>query len=163
MFRRVTHTPVCTLLLGLLVAIGCADQKRDPFSGTLAVDDIELPHVVKETGKPMLVTCDPLVAQRAFSQELRNHLRLVFMEPRIGMEHERPVDYATITMATLVEDIERVRAHLELEKAAVLGHSICGILALAYARHFPTNVSHVILIGTPPGWNSGMSAAAEYG
>jgi proline iminopeptidase len=143
------------------LAFGCDEREIGSSSGIVPVDGVELPYVVEGNGIPLLVTCDPGVAQRAFSLELRSHLRFVFMEPRVGIKHERHIDYTTITMDTLVDDIERVRTHLELENIAVLGHSICGILALEYARRYPTNVSHVIMIGTPPGWNPGMTAKTE--
>jgi proline iminopeptidase len=159
MSHRFTTSLFCLGVAAL--AFGCEEREIGSSSGIVPVDGIGLPYVVEGNGTPLLVTCDPEVAQRAFSLELRSHLKFVFMEPRVGIKHERRIDYTTITMDTLVDDIERVRTHLELENIAVLGHSICGILALEYARRYPTHVSHVIMIGTPPGWNRGMAAATE--
>jgi len=130
-------------------------------SSLAAVDGVELPYTVEGTGMPTLVTCDAVVAQRAFSQKLREHLQFVFMEPRVGLKYEQSVDYSAITMDTIVRDIERVREHLGLENIAVVGHSTCGILALEYARRYPENVSNVIMIGTPPGWTVDMTAASD--
>jgi proline iminopeptidase len=50
----------------------------------------------------------------------------------------------------LAEDLEAVRGDLGLERVAVLGHSINGVLAFEYARRCPATVSHVIAVGTSP-------------
>lgn len=154
------------LMCGLgaaVIAIGCSEQPIGPSSGVVSVNGAKLPYIVEGEGMPTLVTCDAVLAQRAFSSELRNHLRLVFMDPRVGVKHEHSFDYATITMDTLVDDIEHVRKHLQLERIAVVGHSICGTFALEYARRYPENVSHLIMIGTPPRFNAGLEAAsADY-
>jgi proline iminopeptidase len=143
------------------MAFGCSAQPARPLSGVVSVDGTLLPYIVEGEGMPTLVTCDTVPAQRAFSPELRNHLRLVFMDPRVGAKHEHSVDYASITMDTLVDDIEQIRVHLQLERIAVVGHSICGTFALEYARRYPDNVSHVIMIGTPPRVDAGLEAASE--
>lgn len=130
-------------------------------SSLVDVDGVELPCTVEGTGMPTLVTCDVVMAQRAFSQKLREHLQFVFMEPRVGLEYEQSVDYSTITMDTVVGDIERVREQLRLENIAVVGHSIGGILAFEYARRYPANVSHVVMIATPPGWTADTTAASD--
>jgi proline iminopeptidase len=70
---------------------------------------------------------------------------------------------ATMTMETVAQDYERLRAHLGLERIAMVGHSICGLFSLEYARAYPEHVSHVVMIGTPPGWNSSaMTISREY-
>ena len=44
-----------------------------------------------------------------------------------------------------------------------MGHSICGILAIEYAKAYPSHVSHVMMIGTPPGMPAGYgSMTAAY-
>ena len=43
-----------------------------------------------------------------------------------------------------------MRAALGVERLAVLGHSIVGMLAVEYARRRPETVSHAIMVGTPP-------------
>jgi proline iminopeptidase len=55
-----------------------------------------------------------------------------------------------LTFDVLANDLEAVRADLGLEKIAVLGHSILGVLAIEYGRRRPAGVSHVIAVGTPP-------------
>ena len=53
-------------------------------------------------------------------------------------------------MDTYVDDIEDIRKSLKLEKIGVLSHSGFGYLPLEYAIKYPDNISHAIVIGTPP-------------
>lgn len=47
------------------------------------------------------------------------------------------------------DDIDRLRAHLELDQCAIVAHSAGTRLAIAYAAGFPTRVKALVLI-TPP-------------
>ena len=51
------------------------------------------------------------------------------------------------TTPNLVEDIEKLRTHLELDKVILFGGSWGSTLALAYAETYPQNVSGIILRG----------------
>ena len=44
----------------------------------------------------------------------------------------------------MVEDIEQLRIHLQIEKWSILGHSFGGILASAYAAKYPDNIDRII-------------------
>ncbi len=55
-----------------------------------------------------------------------------------------------ITMATEVDDLDRVRQWFGLESIAVLGHSWGGLLAMEYAIRYPQRVSHLILMNSAP-------------
>jgi proline iminopeptidase len=57
---------------------------------------------------------------------------------------------ADLTFDVLAEDLDAVRAALDVPRVAVLGHSIVGMLAIEYARRRPAAVSHAIVVGTPP-------------
>ncbi len=58
-------------------------------------------------------------------------------------------DLDKFTLQTIVDDIEKVRTELKLEKIIILGHSIHGTIAFEYARSHPDKVTHVIMIGSP--------------
>lgn len=79
---------------------------------------------------------------------LSDRLRLVFVDLRGGGRSTG--DPADLSFDVLAEDLEAVRADLGVEKIAVLGHSIVGMLAIEYGRRRPDSVSHVITVGTPP-------------
>jgi len=79
---------------------------------------------------------------------LPDHLRLAFVELRgSGRSTGEP---AELTFDLLAEDLEAVRKDLGADRAAVLGHSILGVLAIEYGRRCPRTVSHVITAGAPP-------------
>ena len=59
-------------------------------------------------------------------------------------------DPGRVTMASEVEDLDRVRASARLTSTAVLGHSWGGLLALEYALAHPGRVSYLVLMNTAP-------------
>jgi proline iminopeptidase len=61
--------------------------------------------------------------------------------------HVRPTD---VTLASDLDDLDRVRRYFGVESAIVLGHSWGTVLALEYARRHPTHVSHLILMNPAP-------------
>jgi proline iminopeptidase len=64
---------------------------------------------------------------------------------------EPEADLATNTTAHLIQDIERLREHLGIERWLVLGGSWGSTLALAYAESFPERVTELILFGVTTG------------
>lgn len=55
------------------------------------------------------------------------------------------VDATTITIDAMVEDIEAIRTHLDINKWTVLGHSFGRMLASYYASKYPTPTNGLIL------------------
>jgi proline iminopeptidase len=53
----------------------------------------------------------------------------------------------------LIEDLELVRQHLDIDRWLVLGGSWGSTLALAYAERYPQRVSEIILFGVTSGRN----------
>jgi proline iminopeptidase len=51
----------------------------------------------------------------------------------------------------LLDDVERARQQLGLGRIVIMGHSDHSLMALEYAKKYPANVSHVVMIGTSPG------------
>lgn len=64
------------------------------------------------------------------------------------------VDLATNTTSSLLADIERLRAHLEIDRWLLLGGSWGSTLALAYAERHPALVSGMVLFGVTTGRHS---------
>ena len=67
----------------------------------------------------------------------------------------RPEDVA---LASDLADLDALRAHLNLESIALLGHSWGGLLAMEYAIRHPERVSHLILMNTAPASHRDMLA-----
>ena len=100
---------------------------------------------------------------RVFSQGLRKHLRLVFLDHRGFAPAPGTVDASAFALDKLVDDVERARRELGLGRIAVIGHSGHAFMALEYAKKYPANVSHVIMIGIAPDLSAASwLAAARY-
>jgi proline iminopeptidase len=82
--------------------------------------------------------------------------RVVLFDQR-GCGRSRPhassleTDLSTNTTADLIVDIERLRAHLEIDRWLVLGGSWGSGLALAYAEELPARVTALVLFGVVTG------------
>jgi proline iminopeptidase len=86
--------------------------------------------------------------ERQMPPQLSDRLKLVFVDLRgCGRSTGDPAD---MTFDGVAGDLEAVREDLGVERIAVLGHSILGVLAIEYGRRRPASVSHVITAGTPP-------------
>ena len=86
--------------------------------------------------------------EQLLPEALDDHLQLVFVDLRGGGQSTgNPED---LTFDLVANDLDAVRRALRVDRVAVLGHSILGVLAIEYARRRPSHVSHVIAVGTPP-------------
>ncbi len=114
------------------------------------VDGAELFYSTRGSGPPCLVPTAIGTApyERLTPPPLSDRLTLVYLDLRGGGQSTG--DAATLTFDVLAADFDAVRADLGVERLAVLGHSINGVLAIEYARRRPERVSHVIAAGTPP-------------
>lgn len=118
--------------------------------GSVSVDGATLRYVVEGSGTPTLVIGSAIYYPRTFSRRLRESLRMAFIDVRHFAENDPSLGPDGISLGTYTDDIETVRRHLGFERAAIIGHSHNGNLALEYAKRFPSVASHVVLIGSPP-------------
>ncbi len=159
-------------LVPAFVLAGCAPQadlpadesaKAGASSGFVTVNETKLPYFIEGKGIPCVVTFHATFLARALSPELRDYFQFIFADSRHLTTIAPEVDVSYVTMDTLVDDIEAVRKALGHDRIAVLGHSAPGLIALEYARKYPQQTSHVIMIGTPVYWNrEAEQAFAEY-
>jgi len=86
-------------------------------------------------------------------QQVALHRLVVFYDQR-GTGASRHVQKgASQDMDAQVADLEAVRAHLGLEKVALLGDSYGGMLVMAYASAHPQHVAKMVLSDSaPPAW-----------
>ena len=129
-------------------------EKPQAASGFVDVAGARLTYFIEGEGIPCITATDGLLMSRALSKQLRKHFRFIFFNSRVNVQHEKSFKIDSITMDTLVDNIEQVRKALDLDKICVLGHSIAGLLALEYARKYPMHTTHVIMHGTPPNFSS---------
>jgi pimeloyl-ACP methyl ester carboxylesterase len=86
--------------------------------------------------------------------------RLILLDPRGVGSSDDPVDPATLGVNRLVTDVERLRAHLGLDRMDLLAHSAGAILATLYAAAFPERLSALCLI-TPSLAAVGVSVTVD--
>ncbi len=73
---------------------------------------------------------------------------IAFEQRGTGRSRPEAFDPATLTLRTVVEDLEALRAHFQQERLLLLGHSWGGMLAMAYAAAHPDRVDRLILVGS---------------
>jgi len=74
--------------------------------------------------------------------------RLIFIDERGSGRSSKLEDVHGYTVENMVEDVEAVRVALGLGKITLLGHSVGGVLAQAYALKYQKNLTHLILAST---------------
>lgn len=71
---------------------------------------------------------------------------IAFEQRGTGRSRPQAFDAATLTLHTVVEDLEALRVQLQQERLCLLGHSWGGMLAMAYAAAHPDRVDRLILV-----------------
>lgn len=161
------------LLSVATTAASCSGTERPPDrttglrpardTGTVMSGGFGLRYIVEGTGIPTLVVGSAQYYARAFSQNLRQHLRLALMDHRGFAPSPGPRDTTAFALDSLIDDMERVRQHLQLGRIVVIGHSGHALMALEYAKKYPANVSHVVMIGIAPDLSAASAeASARY-
>jgi len=134
---------------GTYAGTGFGQSPPQARQGTVSVDGVELPYYIEGEGIPCLVINNALAMRRVLSPELRKTFRFIFSDMRAMVPYNKTYDLEKVTLDTFLDDIERVRAAVGIDKVCVFGHSIGGLFALEYARKYPRHVTHVIMNGTP--------------
>lgn len=117
-----------------------------------SVNGVRLHYEVEGEGLPAIVPsfAGIPIYQRTFSQQLRQHFRLIFLDLRTSGDSELgPPD--AISIETMIDDMDRLRASLGLSQVAIIGQSFHGLLALAYALKYPQHTARIAVIGCRPG------------
>ncbi|HEY2720723.1 MAG TPA: alpha/beta hydrolase [Chitinophagaceae bacterium] len=102
------------------------------------------------SGTPMLIiNGGPGLNSDGFedlARTLSGHNETIIYDQRgTGKSELEKVDSSTITMQLMVEDIESLRKHLNIQHWIVLGHSFGGMLASYYATLHPETIISMIL------------------
>jgi proline iminopeptidase len=119
-------------------------------SGTIAADEFNLRYKIEGEGKPTLVIGSAIYYPRTFSKTLREHLKFVFLDNRVFAPAPNKLDTTSFSLEKILQDMEAARQQLNLGKIIVIGHSGNSFMALEYAKKYPENVSHVVMIGIAP-------------
>jgi proline iminopeptidase len=119
-------------------------------SGIIEKDGYGLQYCIEGTGISTLVIGSAIYYPRTFSEDLRKHLRLAFIDHRCFGIPPNAANDLMPGLDVILDDMEYVRKKLNLGQVVVIGHSGHGYMALEYAKKYPEHVSHVVLIGHGP-------------
>ena len=119
-------------------------------NGFIERDNYTLSWRIEGEGEPVVIPGSAIYYPRTFSDELREHCQLVFMDLRHFAHAESGAPESPLTMDTYMQDIGQLCAELSLEAFTLLGHSHHGNLALEYARRHPEQVRRLAMLGAPP-------------
>jgi proline iminopeptidase len=116
----------------------------------VSVNGAELSYSTRGTGFPCIVPCilGTKPYERLTPSPLTEYFQFIYVDLRGGGKSTG--DPADLTFDVLADDLEAVRRAVGVERVAVLGYSIVGVLAIEYGRRCRASVSHVITAGTPP-------------
>jgi proline iminopeptidase len=131
-------------------------SKEQDAAGIVDAEGTQLRFRVEGHGEPCLVVGSSVCYPRVFSQELREHLQLIFADqrhfadPRHFVSADPSFSPDQISAQTYADDAEQVRRALGLGDVVVIGHSIHAVTAQDYARRHPEHVRGVVAIGAAP-------------
>lgn len=97
---------------------------------------------------PCIVIGSQRYYRRTFSSRFKSQLRCVYLDHRGFTEGAQPEPGEVYGVPAVVADLEKARMGLGLDRFVLVGHSVHGLIALAYARQHPEHVTNVIAIGS---------------
>jgi proline iminopeptidase len=130
-------------------------------TGSITVGKFELKYQIEGTGAPVIVIGSAIYYPRTFSQRLRDHFRLVFIDHRGFAQPSNSLEPSDYTLDAVLDDIEHVRKALNLPRVLIIGHSGHGYMALEYAKKYPDAVSHLVLLAMSPDSSPQSFGAAD--
>lgn len=148
-----------TALLGVFLAAACAPhaataQAASGHETRVPIGDVSLYARTIGRGRPAIVLHGGPDFDHAYLlpdlDRLQGIFQLVYYDQRGRGRSAENVQPDRITLASDIEDIERVRRHFALDAPVLLGHSWGTVLALEYAARHPTQASRLVLINPAP-------------
>jgi proline iminopeptidase len=139
---------------GTVVDVDVKEEGVKPLN----VEGALFTYSIEGTGIPcVFFTGSENVGINLLSNELKKHIKIIHADPKnISKE-----DGKSMTLDTIIDDIEKVRKTLDVEKIAVLGHSMFSIIPLEYALKYPENASHAISTGGVPSFSEKSTKASN--
>ncbi len=134
-----------SILFLFMVTNACGQEE-----GYIISDGFRLNYQVIGQGTPALVVGSSVYYARMYSENLQQHLKMVMMDHRGFVPPNGERDHSDYDLDKIIDDMEAVRKKLDLGNVIVIGHSGHSFMALEYAKKYPQNVSHVVMIGTAP-------------
>ena len=110
-------------------------SQQEECSGIVSVEGAGLHYIIEGNGIPWLGLGHSESQRRILSPQLRNYFRFVFVDLRHDARSSSSLEIAKITLDTYLDDVDKVRSTLGLDKVAVFGHSHHAFIAMEYAEN----------------------------
>lgn len=125
-------------------------------------DGFKLCYYIEGEGVPVLVCGSAIYYERIFPKSLLNVCQMIYFDNRVfGGTCLKEATQADFELNKIYADIEALRKKLNIEKFVIVGHSGQAYMALEYAKKYPNNVSHVVMIGMAPTYDDKAHRWAE--
>ncbi len=111
---------------------------------------VDIHYTIFGEGPPLLILNGgpgfPSTHFGALAQRLAGKRQAIIFDQRgTGQSRLEELSSETLTLELMLEDIEALRRHLNIERWAVMGHSWGGMYAMSYAARYPERVDRLIL------------------
>lgn len=150
------------LSLIFMTVSGFAEIPKEQF---VSVDGAELYCRTLGKGTPIIVIHGgPGLSQNYLLPQLYRLAEkyfVIFYDQRGCGESKGDFNADTINIQTYINDLDAIIKAFKLDKAALLGHSWGGLLAMQYAIAHPQSVNQLILANTCPASSAGFNAFIE--
>ncbi|WP_210413117.1 alpha/beta fold hydrolase [Leptospira kmetyi] len=123
---------------------------KNRIEGFIKSEEWNLQYIAEGQGPDLFVIGSAPYYDRSFSKNLRDSCRMIFADHRGYANGSSSTDKKDFSLDIVLEDMECVRKKLGLNRVVLLGHSGHGYMALEYAKKYPQNVSHLILMCMTP-------------
>ncbi|HET9328469.1 MAG TPA: alpha/beta fold hydrolase, partial [Candidatus Eisenbacteria bacterium] len=94
--------------------------------------------------------------------DLARRFSLVYYDQRGRGKSSDGVAPEDVTIASELDDLDRLRVHLRVDAMAILGHSWGCVLAMEYTARHPASVSQLILLNTAPSSHADLLRTREH-
>ncbi|UTW66001.1 alpha/beta hydrolase [bacterium SCSIO 12643] len=138
----------------LLLLLGIYACNNDPLlqSGNFhtQIDSLDIHYVIKGIGPAMFVghlNSGKIGYEKTLS-ELEDQFTMIYYDPRGTGKSEAPKHVTDYEYDHLIQEIDLLRQHLELDKIWIFGHSDQSEIAMEYAIEYPGHIQGLILSGT---------------
>lgn len=115
-----------------------------------AADGTRLAYHRTGEGNPLICLPGGPMQASAYLADLDKLSDVVRLDLRGTGASATPADPSTYRCDRLVDDVEALRVHLDLDRIDLLGHSAGGSLAVLYAARHPDRVNRLVLLTPSP-------------
>ena len=143
-----------TTILGLTATISLAAGSLPARADTFETQGVTIWYEVRGSGSgtPLVVANGGPGFDHSYLlcgdvwDRLAKGRKVVFYDQRGNGQSSELKDGQPCGLAEQIDDLDALRAHLELDKIDLLGHSWGGYLVMAYASRHPERIAHLMIV-----------------